>query len=136
MKLKVPPRSTDPLTGKPWEPGECPMKARTAETTWECWTYDVWGNAKDGYDVNDRSCFARAAELTLTVEVCNPGTPQEFDSASPTDRQIRRLFGLTCKFETDGDDMHISIARLRDGYPIGEMLCTSHKSLSPIMVRP
>ena len=25
MKLKVPPRSTDPLTGKPWEPGECPV---------------------------------------------------------------------------------------------------------------
>lgn len=107
-------------------------RAQTVDTTWECWTYDVWGNAKDGYDVNDRSCFDRAAELTLTVEVCNAGTPQAFESAHPTDRQIRRLFGLTCKFETDGDDTIVYITRVRDGYPIGEMFCTSHESLSPI----
>ena len=22
---------------------------------WSCWAYDVWGNRKDGFDVNDRS---------------------------------------------------------------------------------
>lgn len=107
--------------------------AKRIETTWECWTYDVLGNAKDGYEVNDRSCFDRHAMLMLTVTVNNPGTPQEFESAYPTDAQIRALFGLgRTKIETDGDDLAIYVTRARDGYPIGEMLCTSHKSLSPI----
>ena len=105
---------------------------KTIDTRWECWTYDVWGNAREGYNVNDRTCFGRDAELTLAVVVNNPGTPQAFESAAPTDRQIRRLFGLTVKFTTDGDDVSITIERERDGYPIGEMFCTSHESLSPI----
>ena len=104
-------------------------------TTWECWTYDVWGNAKDGYDVNDRSCFERNAHLTLKVVVNNAGTEQEFKSAYPSDGQIRTLFGIgRTQIETDGDDMYISINRARDGYPIGEMHCTSHASLSPIRI--
>lgn len=28
-------------------------KAGTLKTTWKLRTYDVWGNAKDGYEVND-----------------------------------------------------------------------------------
>lgn len=27
--------------------------AGSIKTTWELRTYDVWGNAKDGYEVND-----------------------------------------------------------------------------------
>ena len=108
---------------------------RTITTVWECWTYDVWGNARDGYDVNDRSCFDRAAEVTLVLETRNPGTSRAFDSAAPTNRQIRQLFGLTCRFKTDGDDTTIYLERKRDGYPIGELYCTSHESLSPPRVR-
>ena len=111
------------------------MTTRRIETTWECWMYDVWGNARDGYTVNDRSCFARAAELHLAVELCNPNTPHEFESAYPTHTQIRLLFGLTCRFTTDGDDCVIYITRLSDEYPIGEMFCTSHESLSPIRAK-
>ena len=107
----------------------------TVETTWECWTYDVWGNAKDGYDVNDRSCFERNLKLTLDVETCNAGTEHEFQCAAPSDAQIKESFGLRCKFTTDGDDRYISIERERDGYPIGEMYCTSHESLSPIRAK-
>ena len=108
-------------------------KRRTIETTWECWTYDVLGNARYGYEVNDRSCFERNAALTLTVETNNPGTPQAFDSATPNDAQIRRLFGLgRTRFTTNGDDTTIYIDRDRYGYPLGEMHCTSHTSLSPI----
>lgn len=105
--------------------------ARTVNTVWECWTYDVWGNARDGYEVNDRSCFDRALDLRLTVEVHNPGTEHEFESAHPTDRQIRRAFGIRCRFETDGDAENVYIIREHDGYPIGEMHCTSH-NLSPL----
>jgi hypothetical protein len=31
--------------------------------TLEWWNYDVWGNARDGYDVNDRSSSGTMVEL-------------------------------------------------------------------------
>ncbi len=113
-------------------------KLLTENTTWEVWTYDVWGNARDGYDVNDRSCHTRALELDLPIETNNIGTPQEFTSASPSDSQIRKAFGLArnLRLETDGDDLAIYVRRARDGYPIGELLCVSHESLGPIRRKP
>lgn len=107
----------------------------TIATVWEVWTYDVWGNARDGYEVNDRYCHSREYPIRLTVEVNNPGTPQAFESAYPSDRQIRQAFGIRCRCETDGDDLTIYVNRERDGYPIGELLCQSHESLSPIRTR-
>lgn len=105
---------------------------KTITTEWEVATYDVWGNARDGYDVND--VYRHGTEtLVLTVETANEGTPQAFDHASPTDRQLRRVFGLgKIQLDTDGDDLTIYVNRARDGYPIGEIRCVSHKSLSPI----
>lgn len=101
-------------------------------TTWELRSYDVWGNSQDGYEVND-SFRDGEVTLRLKVEVNNPGTPQEFISASPSDSQIRRAMGLNrFKLELDGDDLTIYVNRERDGYPCGEMFCTSHESLSPI----
>lgn len=107
-------------------------KRPTINTTWEVWTYDVWGNAKDGYDVNDRSCHDRAYPLTLDVETFNDGTPQAFDGAFPSDKQIREAFGVRCRIGRDGGDLNIYVYRDRDRYPIGELSCTSHASLSPI----
>lgn len=102
-------------------------------STWELRSYDVWGNARDGFEVNDSHVFARDVPLRLTVETFNPGTPHEFQGATPSDAQIRRLFDCArVKLDTDGDDVHIYITRRRDGFPIGEMFCTSHASLSPI----
>jgi hypothetical protein len=110
-------------------------KPQYIETTWEIRTYDVWGNAKDGYEVNDTY---RAGEVTIRckIEVNNPGTPQEFLSASPSDSQIRRALSLRrFKIETDGDDLHIYVNRAKDSYPCGELYCTSHESLSPIRAK-
>lgn len=105
---------------------------RTITTTWEYATYDVWGNARDGYDVNDVYRHGETT-LVLTVETANDGTSYAFDHASPTDRQLRRVFGLgRIQIDTDGDDLTIYVNRARDSYPIGELHCTSHKSLSPI----
>lgn len=109
------------------------VPAGSIKTTWELRTYDVWGNAKDGYDVNDTS-RAGTVELRIPQTRHNAGTAQEFISASPTDRQIKRSFGTSARIETDGDDLHITVNRTRDGYPIGEMRCTSHDSLSPVRV--
>ena len=105
---------------------------RTITTRWQYATYDVWGNAKDGYDVNNVFRHSEPVELELVVCVNNAGTPHEFESAHPTDKQIREVFGIRCQVETDGDDMTIYVRRPRDSYPIGELTCVSHASLSPI----
>jgi len=173
------------------------IKSGTVKTVWSLRTYDVWGNARDGYDVNN-VYGAGSVELRIpqtrynvgvTWHVCRnpeckgnnpcghnppckfgahrreshgvipvmrvpansqngavemPHCPdcgecswvmlesQEFRGAYPTDRQIKRAFGTRCRIETDGDDLTIYVTRERDGYPIGEMHCTSHASLSPV----
>lgn len=108
---------------------------KTILTTWELWTYDVWGNAEDGYEVNDRYCHSRDYAIRCKVVHSNVDTPQEFISASPSDYQIKQAFGVGCRIETDGDDLSIYVNCARDGYPIGELLCTSHESLSPIRAK-
>lgn len=117
-----------------WLCNDCRTKGKPKyiETTWELRTYDVWGNPKDGYEVNDSY---RAGEVTIRckVEVNNAGTPQEFLSAYPSDSQIRRALSLRrFKLDLDGDDLNIYVNRAKDGYPCGELYCTSHESLSPI----
>lgn len=55
----------------------------------------------------------------------------------PSDEQIREAFDLGPKvqIDVDGDDLTIYVTRESDGYPIGEMFCTSHASLSPVRVK-
>lgn len=101
------------------------------KTLWEIRTYDVIGNAKDGYEVNDVYPHGKV-ELYIPVYRWNVGTSAEFKSAHPSDKKIRSVFGVSCRIDTDGDDITIYVNRRRDGYPIGEMYCVSHSSLSPI----
>ncbi len=112
------------------------MKTNKRERTlWEIWTYDVWGNTKDGFEVNDRYCYTRKHLIVCPIRRWNTGAPGEFESADPGDRQIRRALGLggmRDRIEVDGDDMSIYVANARNGKPIGELLCVSHESLSPI----
>lgn len=110
--------------------GDC-MKPKFINTIWKLCTYDVWGNAKDGYDVND--VYGRGnVSLRLRVETANLGTLQEFDYASPSDYQIKQIFGFRGRIDMDGDDTTIYVNRLRDGYPLGELHLVSHSGLSPI----
>lgn len=106
--------------------------AKTIETVWELSTYDVWGNAKDGYDVNDRYIRDRALVIRCKVETLNAGTDAAFDSASPSHYQLGRIFGTRAALDTDGDDLDIYVRRASDGYPLGQLVCVSHESLSPI----
>lgn len=57
------------------------------------WSYDVWGNARDGFEVNDRF---RCGTVTIKCKatVYNQGTSQEFISFDPTDRQLSRAAGV------------------------------------------
>jgi len=80
------------------------------------------------------ACYLYSAgevELRIPVTRFNADTPSEFKGAYPTDRQIKRAFGVSCRIETDGDDLCIYVNRSRDSYPLGEMHCESHDSLSP-----
>ncbi len=108
--------------------------AKTVQTTWEVWTYDVWGNREDGFEVNDRRCLSRAYPIRCKVQTFNIGTPNEFTSASPSDYQLQQVFGVRCALDTDGDDLTIYVNRASDSYPLGELHCTSHASLSAIRV--
>ena len=112
------------------------MKKATIETVWELRTYDVWGNSKDGYDVNDSFVVDRGYPLTLAVTINNHGTSQEFLSAYPTDRQIRKALDLrSIQLDLEGDDLTIYVNRESNGYPLGEVRCVSHESLSPIRIK-
>lgn len=108
-------------------------RAGTELTTWRVWTYDVWGNADDGYDVNDRYDHGEQ-EIRIPKTRHNVGTEQEFVSASPTDKQIKEMLDVrpSVEIDTDGDDMNIYVRAADDGYPIGELENVSHKSLSPV----
>lgn len=111
-----------------------PRPARLAPivSTWDIVTYDVWGNAKDGWEVND-AYRSGTVDIRLRPETHNVGTPMEFVSASPSDADIRDALGVSrIRLETEGDDLCIYVNRARDGYPLGELRCTSHASLSPI----
>ena len=108
----------------------------TFKTDWEVWEdTDVWGNAEDGYSVNDRTCIHRHYELTLSRRIANPKTEYRFYYAYPTNKQIRDIFGIMGEFNLDGDDINIFVST-NDDYPIGVLCCLSHKSLSPICANP
>jgi hypothetical protein len=104
------------------------------KTVWEIRDYDVWGNENDGYEVNDSFVIDHDYHLSLTVNAYNEGTAMAFEGAYPTDRQIRKALGIKprVKIDTEGDDVTIYVNLVKNGYPIGEMHCTSHNSLSPI----
>jgi len=104
------------------------------DTVWQVSSYDVWGNSKDGYEVNDTYSLGEV-ELRIPVTINNPDTPLQFESAFPSDTQIRRALDLRrFKIDIEGDDLSIYVNRARDGYPCGELFCISHVSLSPIRV--
>ena len=110
-------------------------KKETILSVWQKRTYDVWGNSKDGYDVNDvYSCGEVEIELEVKTFI---GSTDQWQSATPSDSQIRKIFGIgRIKLDTNGDDIRIHVDRARDGYPLGELLCVSHESLSPIRIKP
>lgn len=95
------------------------MKAETQ--TYELWTYDVWGNTRDGFDVNDRYY-----QGTITIKVkptrLNVGTEHEFVLYEPTDRQLNRAIGGR-GLEWEGEaDYGIYASNRRDGKPVCELV--------------
>lgn len=111
----------------------------TVQTSWQLITYEVWGNAKDGFDVNDSHTIDRDYRLTLPIRLVNPGATNVFQTATPSMRDIRKAFGWSGgKLDiSGGDDVTIEINLARNGKPLGEMRLNDDKpdhavSLSPI----
>ena len=93
------------------------MKTKTRK--FRLWTYDVWGNARDGFDVNDRYSHGYV-EIVCKREVFNVGTPHEFETFEPTDRQLSRAAGFS-RAAWDGQDGAFYAEDSRNGRPIGEL---------------
>jgi hypothetical protein len=97
------------------------MATNTATATWEIWTYDVWGNAQDGWEVNDRFCQQRAAEMPTDADDATIlRTLKEWGILKKT-TQLRHL-------EIDGDDGLITVNQAKDGYPLCEMILNDEPS--------
>ena len=80
------------------------------------WTYDVWGNARDGYEVNDRYDAG-----TFVVD------HRTWHSARAIMKAARQMLGIKPRYRLslDGDDKTIYINSATDGYPFGELYIES-----------
>lgn len=72
------------------------------EYTWH--RYDVWGNAEDGYEVND----------------IYPGTPVTL-SDTPSDEEIADTLDLGCTIDIDFTEDIIFVNEAATGKPIGQL---------------
>lgn len=127
--------------GKSPAPNQKPQDKRSftmakIETTWRLISYDVWGNARDGYEVND--CRDQGTvEIIAEIVPMNAGTPHEFPHADIADKAIKAACGIhpNVRITTDGDGEHIYITRDRDGYPLCELHLESPDDLDPDTLR-
>jgi hypothetical protein len=93
-------------------------------TTWELWTYDVLGNDRDGWQVNDRCNLSRAFEIVSERIAYNVGRTAECVSDVPSTEEIRRALvnagylKPSYRIETDGDDCSIEVTQASNGYPL------------------
>jgi hypothetical protein len=83
------------------------MKTITASL----WSYDVWGNELEGYDVNDRCCLDRAIEVPDFL-MANERAILEAIDASPA-----------CGIDwTMSDGSTIELFSLHTGKPLGQIV--------------
>ena len=96
------------------------MSRKYRTRVYTLWTYDVWGNAREGYEVNDRSSCGEIS-IRCKREICNPGTPQEFLTYYPTDLQLSRAINARGLAWDGESDYTLYAERKSDGRPEGEL---------------
>lgn len=57
------------------------------------YSYELWGNRRDGFEVNNIFDTGHEFDIAVRGEVMNAGTMDEFVSFSPSDLQINRALG-------------------------------------------
>jgi hypothetical protein len=100
-------------------------------TIWEVITYDVWGNSKDGYEVN-QAFRSGNVEMPVKLEVYNPGSEREFYDGSPDDTNIRKALGITPRvriYDPYCNERVIYANHVSTNYPLGELRLVSHDTL-------
>jgi hypothetical protein len=88
----------------------------TTEKHFTLWSYDVWGNATDGYDVNDRYCQSRDFVVT-TAEADGQPTDAELLHALQEAGYIKGNATLA-DVEFDGEPERIEVTETADGFPL------------------
>lgn len=95
------------------------------------WTYDVWGNAEDGYDVNDKWPYMRDLRVGYIPWTYNRRKPGQFTILAPTDQMILDALiecgylkaGVTLddiEIDGDGEDTYW-LTESEDGRPLCEL---------------
>ncbi len=82
--------------------------------TWSVWSYDVWGNKRNGYVVNDRS---RIDEIEGPDD---PNAKQALRMAK--DGGLLKPHVRLKSLVLDSDEGHITFTARRDGFPLGELV--------------
>ena len=101
-------------------------------TVWEIVTYDVWGNKRDGFEVN-QSFHSGKIELPVKLEVSNPGSEWEFYSGELDDTNIRKALGITPRvriYDPYCNEGVIYANHESTDFPLGELRLVSHDGLS------
>jgi hypothetical protein len=89
--------------------------------TYTLWTYDVWGNARDGFQVNDRFKSGRVS-IRCAAKVYNAGKPGEFLAYEPTDLQLSRAAGVKgCEWDGESDGV-LYATQKSNGKPVCELV--------------
>ena len=94
---------------------------KTQIKNYQLWTYDVWGNTRDGYQVNDRY---KQGTISVKVRetVYNPGTEHQFSTFQPSDLQLSRAVSARgCEWEGEAK-YTLYATNKRNGKPIGELV--------------
>ena len=84
-----------------------------AISTWRVFSLDVWGNARDGYEVNDRSGIGK-------VRLPDDATNEQIVRALKDAGILRKTVRMS-QIAIDGDDMFISIDQAKDGKPVFQL---------------
>jgi hypothetical protein len=87
------------------------MEAKMAiRKVYTVWSFNVWGNAKDGYEVNDRSNEG-------SIELPENCTDNQIIKALKDSGYLKKG-KHTSSFDIGGDDMVITIDWAKDSYPL------------------
>jgi hypothetical protein len=100
-------------------------------TIWQIVNYDVWGNEKEGYEVN-QAFRSGNVEIPVKIECYNAGNQQEFFNGSPNDTQIRKALGITPRvriYDPYCNERVIYANHVSTNYPLGELRLVSHDTL-------
>ncbi len=79
------------------------------------WSYDVWGNAEDGYDVNNRSAYCRDLEIETPIGFASNGQILDALIGCGYFRQDVTLMKIEI---TDDTGTYIDIVDVKDARPI------------------